>query len=274
MAFFSVDPEKCNQDRHCVAECPGHLIQWDEKSNLPAAIEQAEEMCIQCGHCVAVCPTKALSLSTMAADACEPVQKELLPTAEQTAHLLKARRSIRSYRKAPVPKETLAELIDIARFAPSGHNLQPVYWQVESDPERIRNLCGLVIDWMRYMIAEKPEIALHMGMDRVTAAWDKGKDRILRDAPHVIIAHGAKADPTFPTAATIALTHLELAAFSHGLGVCWAGYFNTAANVWPPMRAALGLAEENIAGGALMIGYPRFAYHRIPQRRPMAVTFR
>lgn len=274
MPIFTVDPEKCNQDRHCVAECPGLLIQWDDDSNLPVPVDKAEEMCILCGHCVAVCPTRALSLPTMAAEKCEPLSKELLPTAEQTAHLLKARRSIRVYRKQPVPKETLTTLIDIARYAPSGHNLQPVYWQVESDPERIRQLNTAVVDWMQFMIKQNPEFAEHMGMDRVTSAWDEGKDRILRGAPHVIIAHGAKNDPTAQSASTIALAYLELAAFSQGLGACWAGYFNAAAIFWEPMQKILDLPSGNVAYGSMVVGNPRYNYHSIPLRRPMAVTWR
>ncbi|MEQ1707098.1 MAG: nitroreductase [Terricaulis sp.] len=41
---------------------------------------------------------------------------------------LKARTSIRAYTPAPVPEALLREILDIARFAPSGGNLQP--WKV------------------------------------------------------------------------------------------------------------------------------------------------
>lgn len=274
MPMFTVDPEKCNQDRHCVAECPGLLIQWDDEKNLPVPVDNAEEMCILCGHCVAVCPTRALSLEKMAVDQCEPISKELLPSAEQTAHLFKARRSIRSYRKTPVSKELLSELIDTARFAPSGHNFQPVRWQVESDPKRLKELTAMVVDWMRFMMKKAPEIANLMHMDRVVEAWDDGKDRILRDAPHVIIAHGAGDDPSAQPAATIALAYLELAAFSHGLGACWAGYFNAAAGYWEPLQKALALPSGNIAYGSMIVGHPRYSYHSIPLRRPMEITWR
>ena len=38
---------------------------------------------------------------------------------------LKGRRSIRSYEDRPVPKETLEEIIDAARLAPTANNTQP-----------------------------------------------------------------------------------------------------------------------------------------------------
>lgn len=40
----------------------------------------------------------------------------------------RTRRSIRAYTKEPVPKETLREIVAIARHAPSGSNIQP--WRV------------------------------------------------------------------------------------------------------------------------------------------------
>lgn len=41
---------------------------------------------------------------------------------------LKARTSIRAYTSAPVPEALLRDILDVARFAPSGGNLQP--WRV------------------------------------------------------------------------------------------------------------------------------------------------
>ncbi|MBN9887280.1 nitroreductase [Salipiger abyssi] len=39
--------------------------------------------------------------------------------------VLRARRSVRAFRPDPVPREEVAELLDLARTAPSGANLQP-----------------------------------------------------------------------------------------------------------------------------------------------------
>lgn len=274
MTFISINKEKCHQDRHCVATCPLALIGWDDQRNLPSAIDQAEEMCIKCGHCVAICPTGALSHLAMEEVKCESVVKELLPSKEQTTHLLKARRSVRQYHKKPIPKEILAALIDVARFAPSGHNSQPVCWQVESDSERIHQLGAMVVDWMHSILAKDSEFPGGKVMEKVVTAWEEGVDSIIRGAPHVIIAHGDKANPLVSSAGTIALTYLELAAFSHGLGACWAGYFNLAANMWKPLRSALALPSGHVAVGSMMVGYPRYSYPRIPMRKPVKIVWR
>jgi nitroreductase len=99
-------------------------------------------------------------------------------------------------------------------------------------------------------------------------------DIIFRNAPVVIVAHAAKDDRTAPTSSTIALSYLELAATSAGLGCCWAGYFNAAATTFPPMMEALPLPEGHQCFGAMMVGYPKFEYQRLPLRKPPEITWR
>ena len=76
------------------------------------------------------------------------------------------------------------------------------------------------------------------------------------------------------TACVIALTYLELAASAFGLGTCWAGYFNAAATFWPPLQSALALPENHASYGAMMIGHPKFAYHRLPERKEADISWR
>jgi len=71
---------------------------------------------------------------------------------------------------------------------------------------------------------------------------------------------------------TIALTYLELAALSFGLGTCWAGYAHMATAL-PSIQEVLNLPEGRQCFGAMMVGYQKFDYHRIPLRK-MNVTWR
>ena len=155
----------------------------------------------------------------------EPLDEAMLPTQQQMDHFLRSRRSIRVYKDKPVDREILASLIDVARYAPSGHNLQPVHWLVIQERAEIKRLSGIVIDWMRFMIETKWPFAQDMHFDRVVQAWENDVDRVLRGAPHLIVAHGPSGLPHVQTACIIALAHLELAAHSFGLGACWAGLF-------------------------------------------------
>lgn len=274
MNLFSVNDEKCKRDGICAAVCPMRLIELKDKDSVPIPVAGAEELCISCGHCVAVCPHGALSHRNMRPEQCPPVRKELLPNPEQTEHFFRNRRSVRVYKDKPVDRETLARLMDMARYAPSGHNLQPVQWMVICDGKELRKLAGLVIDWMRYMIKEQPEIAIPFHMARVVDAWEAGIDGICRSAPHLILAHAHKDDRTAPTACTIALTYLELAAAPLGLGACWGGYFNLAATLWPPMQEAIALPEGHVPLGAMMVGHPKFRHQRLPLRKEARITWR
>ena len=59
-----------------------------------------------------------------------------------------------------------------------------------------------------------------------------------------------------------------------GLGACWAGYFNAAATSWLPLQSALALPENHASYGAMMVGYPKFAYHRLPVRNEADISWR
>ena len=274
MSVFAVDRDKCNSCGMCVLECPRGIIELVEPEALPSHVKGREEVCIICGHCVAVCPRDAITLDTMKPEDCAPVRKDLLPAPEQVEHLLRSRRSVRAYKKKPVPREMLARLIDIARHAPSGHNSQPVQWLVIEDKKDVKRLAGLVADWMRLAIKEMPGIADYLRFDLIVGDWDSGIDRIMRDAPHAIVAHAPRDDVMAPQSSAIALTTLELAAYSQGLGACWAGWFHLGTMSYPRMMEALQLPEGHTCLGAMMIGYPRHRFRRIPLRNEPALLWR
>lgn len=271
MDLITVDKEKCNKDGICAAECPMRII--DMQNGFPQLMKGAEPFCINCGHCVAVCPTTALSHKNLSPEACLDFNPEWALSPEQTEHFLRQGRSIRQYRSKPVEKEKLERLMALASHAPSGHNRQPVHWHVIYNREEIVRLAELVIDWMRFMIKDHGKKAQALHLDLVVAGWEAGLDTITRKAPHLIIAHGKQNDPTALPASTIAMTWLELAIPSQGLGGCWCGFFNAAANLWPPLQEALGLPKGHVSNGAMMVGTPKFQYHRMPPRKAPRITW-
>ncbi|HWR97961.1 MAG TPA: nitroreductase family protein [Candidatus Methanoperedens sp.] len=273
MTRFIVDESKCRRDGICAAVCPVGII-IPGGTSPPALAPGGEELCIACGHCVAACPYGACSLDTMATETCPPVRPEWQLSPEQAEHFLRSRRSIRVYKEAAVDQGRLERLIRVARYAPSGHNTQPVRWLVVSGHEAVRGLAGHVVDWMRMLLQRKPELARRMRLDRLVTAWDAGKDPVCRGAPHLVVAHAPADDVTAPSAGTLALAYLELAAPSFGLGACWAGYLHMAAPHWPPLRAALALPEKHQLGGAMVVGEPRYRYHRFPLRKEPEIVWR
>lgn len=276
-SLITVNETRCKGDGICVAECPARILELAGDPPVPrllAGQPDVETLCIHCGHCVAVCPHGALDHQASPLAESPKLQRGLAIDVEAMEQLIRGRRSIRCYHDETVEGGTLERLIQTARYAPSGHNRQPVEWLVLTDNAEIRRLVGIVVDWMRVVIVKMPAMAEDMHLDRVVESWEAGEDRVLRGAPHVVVAHAAKEDRMAPAAATVALTTLELAAPAYGLGTCWAGYFNAAATLFPPMKEALALPEGHLALGSMMIGKPKHRYRRIPKRRTPSVTFR
>lgn len=272
MAQMYIDHDKCNQCGLCVPECPVRIIRIREQDSVPSWVGGGSRLCINCGHCVAVCPPGAVGLETMKPEECTPVRKELLPTPEQAEHFLKSRRSVRVYQERPVEREKLAKLIDIASYAPSGHNGQPAQWLVVSDKKEVRRLAEMTADWLRWVIKEKPALAEMLQAKRVVSGWDSGRDVVAHDAPHLIMAHANKNASAGDC--QIALTYLELAAYSLGIGTCWAGYMQGAAAFYPPMIEALQLPQDHQSFGVMMVGYPAHKLSRIPLRNKPKIIWR
>lgn len=273
MSFLTIDQKRCNQDELCVKVCPVGIIKFDE-NRYPVATDDADERCIRCGHCVAVCPAGCLNHKEMDTSACKEVHKELALSSAQCEQLFKGRRSVRNFKNRSVEKGDVEPLLDIARYSPSGHNSGGVRWLVISNEDELRRLKQEVAGWMGYMLSNMKEFALSLHLDTTLERWKDGEDVILRDAPMVVLAYAEKDSRMAPASCTIALSHLELAASARGMGACWAGYFNAAANAYPPMQEILGLPDGHISYGAMMLGYPRFSYARIPEREEADIVWR
>jgi nitroreductase len=111
-------------------------------------------------------------------------------------------------------------------------------------------------------------------MDKVIAARQAGIDPIPRGAPVLIVVHAPSDYMGGAIDSTIALTTLDLAAPRLGLGTCWAGFFQIAATMWPPLQLALELPAGHAATGSMMLGFPKFRYQRVVQRQPVRVNWR
>lgn len=274
MSLITIDESACKKDGMCAAECPVRIITRPTKTAFPAMTADGEERCIDCGHCVAVCPHGALDHARVPLARCAPLNDDRRVAPEAAEQFLRGRRSTRAYRPEPLDRETLARLVDTARHAPSGHNSQLVEWIVIHDTAVVKEYAGLTVDWMRFMVKEHPTVMADFHLDRIIAAWEDGQDLVCRSAPHVIMAHGPTANPIMRDSGTIAVAYLELAAHGLGLGACWAGFLNAAAQLWPPLKTALGFPEGHGAFGALLVGTPRYTYHRIPERRAARIIWR
>lgn len=272
MGLAKINSKKCVKCGYCIDVCPRGLLRMAKEGPSQAA-EKAELLCMRCGHCVSVCPKGAFSLETMRVSECTPVKRSLNITPDESVQLLKTRRSVRVYKNKKVPRKIIGRIIDAARYAPTGINRENVKWRVVYDKDEVVKLKDLTVRWMKSLVKKKDPMAQLYNFSAMAAACDRGNDVILRDAPHVIVAYGHKADPMADVSCTIALSNLELAVHGQGLGACWAGFLDRALMSYPKLQKALKLPKDHLSRGSMMVGYPKYKYKRIPRRKPADIIW-
>ena len=252
-----IDQTRCRKDYACVSVCPRRLIR-EGGDGFPETVEWMDESCIECGHCLGVCPHGALTLNGVTPEECRIVERRAPLSLEAADFLVTGRRSVREFKEEPIAPEVIDWLLDSSRWAPSAGNGQTAHLTLVEGRTKTRELAELVVDWMRGTGSDY--------VQDVIAAWDEGKDRVLHDAPHLVIAHAPDGGLNPATDCVIAVTTIELAAHMLGAGACWAGFFTRAAAVHRPLIDALALPEGHKVRAALMLGMPRYRYHRVPPR--------
>lgn len=227
MTDIIIDQDRCTQCGICAKVCPLGLIGLVDETHLPQVQEINAPLCINCGHCEVSCPSQALLLNFLKDEKIPFLADTGIISSGDIEFYLKKRRSVRHFTKDLVPKETVLKILDIARYAASGGNGQPVQWMVIHNPEKVRKIAGLTIEWMKGLLNTTHPMSGYVPV--FISAWEQGHDVICRGAPHLLFAHIPEGNPVASVDAIIALTHVDLAAPAFGIGTCWAGYVAAAA---------------------------------------------
>jgi nitroreductase len=144
--------------------------------------------------------------------------------------LIKKRYSVRAYKSDPVEEEKLARVLEAARLAPTAADRQAfrvLVIRTKGREEELRRIYGR--DWFTQAPLVLAVCALPGdGWVRKADAWN-----------------AAEVD------ATIAMTHLVLAAADEGLGTCWIAAFDPGA-----AREVLGLPAGVVPSAFTPLGYP------------------
>jgi nitroreductase/ferredoxin len=271
MALVEVNKETCTKCGFCAATCAAGIIYFKE-GNFPRQLPGTDAVCLQCGHCLGVCPSGSLTHHDIPLEQSPLIDKSLEISFKQCSQLIKSRRSVREFKDKDVPSDVIASVIETARYAPTGHNGQEVQWLVINDRKKVRQIAAIGADWLRLMMKNNPGMAAMF--EGAIKQLDAGNDVFIRNAPALVVAFAEKNNPIAATDCAIALGYFDLAANTAGLGCCWAGFFYMAAGSFPAMVEAVGLPEGCAPYGALMIGYPKYKYTRIPARKPARIIYR
>ena len=264
MSIITVNEEKCIKCEICIKECPSYVLKMGEKG--PEEI--AGTSCIACGHCVAICPTTAIDNSKTPLANQVDIKDFAKLDENQAEQFLRARRSIRTYKDESVSREELTKLVNIARLAPTGSNMQGISFVVVEDKELVKEAIEITIKLME-------DSPLNDKFKKLIDIYrEDGVDVVLRGAPNLILTTADKNFSRGRENSIFSLAYLELYAPSLGLGSCWAGFFELFALLKnSPMIKLFNIPEGKKITGAVMVGYPKYSYKRLVDRNPLEVTF-
>jgi nitroreductase/NAD-dependent dihydropyrimidine dehydrogenase PreA subunit len=267
MNLINVNKSKCIKCGICSKVCPSGVLSIDKTGpNVTNA-----NNCIACGQCVAACPCGALD--NIKSPIAEQTDIENFPVinSKTAEHFLRSRRSIRCYKDAPVPREKLLELINIAHCAPTASNSQGISYVIVENKKILEKAIKIIYDWMEKQL-KNPS---HWSFPRHVQTYKTtGMDTVLRNAPHLILATAPKGFKNGRENTISQLTYAELYATTIGLGSCWAGLFEMCAfSNYLPLISLFNIPEDRVITGAVMVGYPKYKYKKLVDRNPLDVTF-
>ena len=188
-----------------------------------------------------------------------------------TLDTIRGRKSTRAFLTTPVPQETIAQVLDAARWAPSASNRQPWRVTVATGPTRDELAKRLVARARERGAAlssgagDHPEIqrrrqALRAGLAEVAELLGVSASEFvvigsynLYRAPVVVVVSYLGTQGSGSQAVLPFVTTMLLAAHDQGLGTCWLGY---PLGYPDTIRDVLGIPEEETPAAVVAMGYP------------------
>ena len=289
-SLITVDLDRCTLCKACINDCVARLF-YIESDRLHI-VDEFEERCIFCGHCVAVCPVDVVKLKVYDIKSTDDVYKiENLPDFQSFYNLVLKRRSIRQFKDKPIPKELIENLLDLARFSPTGSNSENVYYTIIKDKEIVAKISNIItIKVKRFAeTLEDPKgreiIKARMSKEEFNLAIENlpRTKAILKTIERgvdfwcwngeLIFIHGDLTIGGVETNSALAAAHIMLAAETLGLGTCSLGYLTFHTNQSETIKKIIKLPENHEVGYSLTIGYPKVKYKRVPSRKPVRVQW-
>ncbi len=146
---------------------------------------------------------------------------------------IKTRRSIRKFKQQPVPVEVLTKLVDAARLAAQGSNMQPMKYVLVHEAA----LLDPIFSTTRWAGAIAPQ-------------GNPADDE--RPMAYIVVLVDTEVKKAgYDVDAGAAVENLLLAAVAEGIGACWLGALERES-----IRAILNIPERYVLHTMVALGYP------------------
>jgi len=254
--------DKCIGCGQCKSVCIRDDIEVDE-----VAFETGGD-CFECGHCMAICPTEAVTLKIFKGREnriCEYSNESPIDY-QDLLDFLKHRRSIRWFKSKKVDKFTFDRIFEGAYYSPSAQNNQDVEFVV---------LDKRLDDFMRHVYS-----IINVEEDKFFRIRQFGD--YLRDSSsyefHPLLWEGKQLILTFSsdkTSAVVAGTHVELLAYSLGLGGFYSLFILKADEIDHDrlMEFFPEIDKSKHMYSSFVIGYPKKRFRRTLPHDDITIKF-
>ena len=187
----------------------------------------------------------------------------------ELSDVIASRRSIRKFKQEDISADTVRLLLDAARLAPSGSNIQPARFIV-AQSQAAKEALG---QFTPYKFIVKASVVFVCCADLTTistrdkrvgelleaGAFDGMEVNFDNHAPYSTVMDAEAAKAYLAMNVAIAVEHIVLKAVDLGLGSCWLGRFDK-----DKLKEHLKLDENTYPVVLLPVGYPDQA----PKARP------
>lgn len=177
---------------------------------------------------------------------------------------IKTRRSVREYLDTPLSEETITQIIDAGRYAPTGLNLQPWRFVVVQNKEMLKKLSV----YAQPILVKNLEGRNDAGAVNFLKRLKNKNFNLLYDAPVLILVIGSKNNALTDYDCSMCAGNMMLAAHSLGLGSCWIGGASVIQQS-EELMSELKIPQNYKIVAPLIFGYPRTMPPTPEKREPV-----
>lgn len=259
---FTVDSAKCIKCGACIKDCPRRIIHYHD--GLPAISPSETDQCIRCQHCLAICPTGAVSICGLKPEDSIPLGPSPAVTPDDLSRLVRARRTMRQYRRENVDRRLIDRLLTDTSYAPTGGNTCDLTFTVVDDRLALNRILEALVSGLEQAIRENAALPEFVPQG-VHAYRHEQRDEIFRGAPHLLVVSAGPTAYCGDGDVVIALSYFELLAHSHGLGTTWCDFLKFILDLRPELAKLFGIPADR-PYRAMVFGLPAISYPRTVQR--------